>query len=361
MLITDRSALLAYVASQRKWQGIPTVERTEGGRIFVACYSGGETEEMGNYSLLIKSDDGGKSFSEPIAVADVGKNARAYDCCLWIDPMHHLWFIWSVMPNNRVEFARCDDPDADDLQWSEVRTLGYDVMLNKPTVLSTGEWLFPCAVWKDGMTSCSLGADGNPSGAHVFRSLDHGESFERIGTAIAKDRWYDEHMLLEKQDGTLEMYIRSSYGVAVSTSLDRGVTWSAGVDCGFGGPNSRFCIRRLRSGNILLVNHYRFQGRNNLTAMISTDDGRTYGGFLLLDGRRDVSYPDVTEGNNGFLYIVYDRERGAHYDPSRDYSNAAREILMAKITEADILAGNLVNAESRLQMIVSKLSKNRKT
>lgn len=355
MLITDPKALKQYDSAHRQWQGIPSVERTKKGRIFVSFYSGGLTEEMGNFGALIFSDDGGKSFSEPVAVADPGKRARAYDCCLWIDPRGRLWFIWSVMPQNRVEFVRCDDPDANTLAWSEIRTLGYDVMLNKPTVTSRGEWLFPCAVWKNGLTSCGLGADGNPTGAHVFCSTDGGEHFERIGTAIAKDRWYDEHMLIEKHDGSLEMYIRTQYGVAVSSSRDGGRSWSAGVDCGFGGPNSRFCIRRLRSGNLLLINHYRFAGRNNLCAMLSTDDGKSFVGTLMLDERRDVSYPDVTEDEDGYLYIVYDRERGARYDPNRDYSQAAREILMAKITERDILNGSLCDGGSRLRMTVSKL------
>ncbi|MBQ2734975.1 MAG: exo-alpha-sialidase, partial [Clostridia bacterium] len=325
------------------------------GRIFVSFYSGGETEQLGNYSLLVVSDDGGKTFSEPIAVADMGAEARAYDSCLWIDPLGRLWFIWSVMPDNRVEFVRCDDPEAETLAWSEVRALGYDVMLNKPTVTSTGDWLFPCAVWKDGLLSCDLGADGNPTGAHAFCSRDCGESFELIGTAIAKDRGFDEHMFLEKQDGSIECYIRTRYGIAVSESRDCGKTWSQGVDCGFGGPNSRFYIGRLKSGSILLVNHYRFQHRNNLTAMISEDDGKTFGGYLLLDERSDVSYPDVVEGNDGFLYIVYDRERGAKYDPKRDYTNSAREILMARITEDDVKAGRLLSSESCLKMTVSQL------
>lgn len=206
-----------------------------------------------------------------------------------------------------------------------------------------------------------LGSEDNPIGAHVFRSRDEGETFEKIGTAIAKDGWYDEHMLLEKRDGTIEMYIRSKYGIAVASSQDGGVTFTCPVDSGLGGPNSRFHIKRLRSGNILLINHYRFIGRSHMTAMISRDDGKTYEGFLLLDERKDVSYPDAVEGSDGFIYIIYDRERGANYHPDRDYSSSAREILMAKVTEEDILSGKAQNPNSRLRMIVSKLTPNKRT
>ena len=356
MIITNAEQLKKYETTTRLWQGIPGVERTKKGRIFVTWYSGGEVEQLGNYSLVVKSDDGGKTFSEPIIVSDVGAEARAYDPCLWIDPLGRLWFIWAVFPNNVVKFVRCDDPDADVLVWSEERVLGYDVMLNKPIVTKNGAWLFPCAVWKKGVVACGTGSDGSrPTGAHVYISRDEGETFELLGTAVAKDRRFDEHMILEKLDGTLECYIRTGYGIAVSESNDGGVTWSEGVDCGFGGPNSRFYIGRLKSGNILLINHHRFAGRNNLKAMISRDDGKTFEGYLLLDERSDVSYPDVVEGSDGFIYVVYDRERGAKYNPEFNYDYHAREILMAKITEEDILNGSLINPESQLKMPVNKV------
>ncbi|MBO5270286.1 MAG: exo-alpha-sialidase [Clostridia bacterium] len=355
MLITDKTVLASHDSAARRWQGIPSIERTAKGRIFACWYSGGETEQMGNYSLLVYSDDDGKTFSDPIAVADVGESGRAYDPTLWIDPLGRLWFFWSVMPNNRVEFTLCCDPDAEVLTFGEVRMLGWDVMLNKPIVTQNDDWLFPCAVWKRGMLSCGLGSEQNPVGAHVFRSRDKGETFEKIGTAIARDGWYDEHMLLEHKDGSLSMYIRSRYGIAVARSTDGGVTWSEPRDSGLGGPNSRFHVKRLRSGNILLVNHYRFTGRSHMTALLSTDDGETFPYHLLLDERRDVSYPDAVEAENGDIYVIYDRERGANYHPERDYTHSAREILMAKITEADILAGELRTETSRTKQIVHKI------
>ena len=48
---------------------------------------------------------------------------------------------------------------------------------------------------------------------------------------------------------------------------------------------------------------------------------------------------------------------GARCHANRDYTNSAREILMARVTEADILAGRLVTPGSRLKMIVSRLGR----
>ena len=357
MLITKPEELIRFCAANRLWQGIPAVERTANGRLFTAFYSGGETETWGNYAVVVMSDDGGKTFSEPIAAAYVGEESRAFDSALWIDPLGRLWFVWAVQPESRVEFALCDDPDADTLTWGSVRTLGYDIMLNKPIVTSKGDWLFPVAVWRPDLnagTNCH--SDGlHETGAHVICSRDRGETFEKIGTVSAPKRWFDEHMLIEKQNGEIEMYIRTEYGIGKAVSHDGGSTWEDAEDSGFGGPNSRFYIGRLRSGRVLLVNHVDFTGRNNLTALLSDDDGKTFPHKLLLDGRDSVSYPDVKEGEDGFLYIIYDRERGARYSKDVDYSQYAKEILLAKITEEDILCGELKHPGSELRMVVSKL------
>ena len=357
MLITDKVLLKAFHSEKRLWQGIPSIERTDKGRLFSAFYSGGETESMGNYAVVVKSDDGGKTFSEPIAAAYMGEDARAFDCVLWIDPLGRLWFVWAVMPDCRVEFAICKDPDADLIEWESVRTLGHDIMLNKPIVTKGGDWLFPVAVWKPGLTAgIAGGSDGkHETGAHVYITRDRGETFEKLSTVVHPDRWFDEHMLIEKTNGDIEMYIRTKCGIGKAVSHDGTKTWDAPTDSGFGGPNSRFYIGRLRSGRILLVNHADFTGRNNLTAMLSDDDGVTFPHRLLLDGRDNVSYPDVKEGTDGYIYIAYDRERGAKYQPEVDYSGYAKEILMAKITEEDIIAGRIVSSESKLKGIISKL------
>ncbi len=349
-------ALAPYTAPNRMWQGIPGIEVTKGGRIFYCAYSGGITEGAGNFAFLLCSTDGGKSFRE-LAVADPGPEGRTFDPTLWIDPLGRLWFIWSTAPQNRVEFARLDDPDGDLNAWSEVKKLGFDIMLNKPIVAKNGDWLFPCAVWKDGLLSCGWGNDGNPVGSHVFVSRDQGESFALLGTAFAKDRWFDEHMLLEQLDGSLSMFIRTRYGIAKAVSTDGGATWSEGVDAGLGGPNSRFYIGRLQSGNLLLVNHRHFVGRNNLTAMLSEDDGKTWPYALLLDERTPVSYPDVSQTPDGTIYIAYDFQRGAHYHPNTDYTNHARALLYARVTEEDIRAGELISKSGSLKNTASILGK----
>jgi len=356
MLITDKALLQNYASAKRLWQGIPGIERTKNGRMFVSFYSGGHTEMMGNFAAVIMSEDG-EHFSEPIAVADVGEQSRAFDSALWIDPKGRLWFFWAVQPESKVEYSICENPDADELSWSAVRVLASDIMLNKPIVTQSGDWLFPVAVWrKELVAGQNCVSDGlHETGAHVYRSRDEGKTFEKLGAVCAKDRWYDEHMLIEKRSGDIEMYIRTSYGIGKAVSHDGGSNFEPDADSGLGGPNSRFYIGRLRSGRVLLVNHADFTGRNNLTALLSDDDGETFPHRLLLDGRDNVSYPDMCQDDEGSIYIVYDRERGAQYRKDVNYDQYAKEILIAKITEADIEAGRLVSPGSQLQIIASRL------
>lgn len=95
MLITEKKQLEQYYSLYRIWQGIPSIEVTKNGRIFCAFYSGETDEKIGNYCMLVKSEDG-QNFSEPIA-AVYDKDHRCFDPCIWLDPLGRLWFVWAVM------------------------------------------------------------------------------------------------------------------------------------------------------------------------------------------------------------------------------------------------------------------------
>jgi len=357
MLITDTNELRRFYADQRIWQGIPSIEVTKKGRIFVTFYSGGTKEEFGNYSLVLFSEDG-NNFSEPI-VAAYRDGYRCFDPCLWIDPLGRLWFTWGMSPEDALYASVCDDPDADVLTWSEPFKVGHDVMMNKPVVLSTGEWLFPIAVWNHGVRTLPPQFDSPTpeKGSFVYKTSDNGKTFQCFGVADIPNRHFDEHMILELNDGRLWMLVRTYYGIGQSFSSDRGKTWCAGTDSGLGGPSSRFHICRLKSGRILMINHVGNKGksRSHLTALLSEDDGKTWCAKLLLDERDFISYPDVKEADDGYIYIVYDHERGAYKKSLDSALSCAREILMAKITENDILQGEIKDNGSYLKRVVNKL------
>lgn len=359
MLITNPNELEKFHSSKRLWQGIPGIEVTANGRIFSTFYSGGTKEEVENFAVLLKSDNGA-NFGEPIA-AVYSPCHRCYDPCLWIDPLNRLWLIWSHAPDFGVWAVICENPDADILDWSNPIKIGKDVMMNKPTVLSTGEWLFPIAVWNHGVRTGGFNSENEDGDrkAFAYKTVDNGKTFTKMGGADIPERSFDEHMLLELTDGRIAMYIRTHYGIGVSFSHDRGKTWTLGERTDLGGPDSRFFIRRLPSGRILLINHDMSvaRGRSHLAAFLSEDDGKSWKYKLLLDDRANVSYPDAAIGKDGYIYITYDRERGGFRKTLDETYSAAREVLYAKITEDDIINGRITNPESKLQCIISKLGK----
>jgi predicted neuraminidase len=190
-------------------------------------------------------------------------------------------------------------------------------------------------------------------GANVFVSTDQGKTWQRRGCVRFPNPDWHEHMIVERKDGTLWMLARTAKGIMQSTSSDGGRTWAKpSFPVGIQHPVARFFVRRLVSGNILLVKHGdtvdSHAGRSKLTAWLSDDEGHTWKGGLMLDERKGISYPDGFQAPDGTIYISYDRNRSTD-----------GEILLARFTEQDVLARKLVAANSQLRMLISRPLKNR--
>ncbi|HOJ30723.1 MAG TPA: sialidase family protein [bacterium] len=337
---TDRK----YRRENRKWQGIPGITMTSDGTLWAVWYSGGDGEGPENYVLVVNSKDKGINWSEPIIVIDPPDDIRAFDPCLWTDPYGKLWLFWAMSKNwwdgKAGVWAITGEQVGDGCVWSKPRRIADGIMMNKPAVLSTGEWLFPIAVWN---REPFLPEMDNLRFSNVYISKDNGKTITFLGSADVPERMCDEHMIVELKTGVLRMLVRTSYGIGESFSYDRGKTWIKGCSSNIAGPGSRFHIRRLNSGNLLLINHYGFseKNRSHLTAMLSEDDGKTWPYKLLLDERDKVSYPDAIETKNGEIFIIYDYDR-----------YGKKEILMAVVTEQDIKAGEIITPDSKLKMPV---------
>lgn len=342
-----------YLDKNRKWQGIPGIERSQANRFWATWYSGSDGEGAGNYVVLVTSPDGIDNWSQPVLIVEhPSSDCRCYDPCLWIDPRGRMWLFWAqsrTWNDGRagVWAIKCDNPDDAEPSWSEPRRLCNGVMMNKPTVLSSGEWCLPAAIW--GSVEPKDEEVAHERFSNIIVSTDGGETWALRGGADVPKRAFDEHMIVERKDGSLWMLVRRHDGVGEAISTDRGVTWTATQEPVITGPNSRFFIRRLLSGRLILVNHDRSDIRSHLTAWLSDDDGNSWKGGLLLDERPGVSYPDGTQSPDGTIYLIYDYRRGDKYAMGRD-----REILCAAITEDDIIAGKLVNKNSRLAVRVNQ-------
>jgi hypothetical protein len=334
-----------HAVTNRAFTGIPSMAVAPKGRFWATWYAGVTPgEDVNNYVVLSTSGDGGKTWNEVLVVdPDAGGPVRSFDPELWVSPHGRLFFFWAQMEKGRhdvehgVWCIETSDPDAAQPKWSQPRRVGDGVMMCKPLVLSSGEWVLPISRWRE-----------HDESAQMIVSTDAGKTWTRRGGCnVPKDtRQFDEHMFVERKDGSLWLLVRTTYGIGESVSTDRGQTWPELKPSSILHTPSRFFVRRLASGNLLLVKHGPLDtrtSRSHLSAFVSKDDGKTWSGGLLLDERLGVSYPDGQQTPDGLIRIIYDYNRVSD-----------RNILMATFREEDVLAGKDVSGSVKLRQLVSK-------
>ena len=351
----------------RAWQGCPTIARTKGGRLFAGWYTGGMFEPcIDNYNILIKRDDNGETWSAPIMAvySDYDAMHRNIDIQLFVDDKNRLWVMWTHSPYyddskpatiktpfdfgyhkefTGVEAIVCNDPDAEELKWEKPRVICGGFLRSKPIIRHNGDYVFPAYDWV------------NTENYVVRISKDCGETFEDvIACPKPQNNVFDETMAYEIGN-RLCILARTNLGFYLeSHSDDDGKIWSNPTEYQKA-PSTRLYIGRLSSGQLVYVRSVSDSVRQGIKVCISKDDGATWPYELILDTRDNLSYPDLEEGENGQIFIVYDRERDNRMNLNREtwVSTAAKEILLAKITVQDILNGKL-GENSYTARVISK-------
>jgi len=339
------------------------IARTPGGRLWAAWVAGEDGPKA--FMVAATSDDDGETWSKPRLVIDsrspLHSLARSVIIGnLWTDPAGRLWFFFDQTMHHYdgrqgVWAAISENPDDKHPKWSAPVRIWHGAVLNKPTILASGEWLLPVEFpQKNGFGPMKdIHNDLEPlRGANVFVSTDQGKNWVRRGNCRIPDSDWPEHAFVELKDGRIWLLARTNKGVMQSFSSDGGRSWENLSFPTFKHPSARFFIRRISSGRIMLVKHGETidgydsvnQGRTKLSAWLSEDEGKSWIGGLMLDGRTDrLTYPDGFQSPDGTLYVSYDRNRSID-----------GEILMARFTELDILRGKLEDPHSKLQMLISR-------
>lgn len=333
-----------YWPRMRVWQGIPSVEVSNGGRLWATWYSGNLSEGNGrHFAILATSGDDGKTWRET-AVFDPSsiQGSSSVDPCLWKDRNGKLnWIINFAVNSPRVKergvwYVEAGDAEDENTRWKAPRLVANGVQLNKPVYLKDGRLLIP---------SDKFARDAARTRFYV--STDDAATSSFLSSWNEERVVFSEHMIVEKNDGVLLCLARGKEGILQAESKDGGKTWQTAGDFPLKvSVNTRFHFSRLKSGNLLLVANDHPRQRSNMTAFLSEDDGATWPHKLTIDERGAVSYPDAAQSGDGFIYIIYDRGR---------YLKGQQEILFAKITEADIKAGKLVSPGSKSKQLISNL------
>ena len=344
-----------HVIANRDFQGIPSLAVTPAGRLWATWYAGKTPgEDENNYIVLSTSGDNGATWREVLIVdPDSAGPVRAFDPEVWMAPDGNLRLTWSQAirgcpdePNYGhdgsiagVWVLEIFNVDSETPAWEAPVRVANGIVMCKPLVLSTGEWVLPVSTW--------ITTDNS---AKMVVSADQGITWSIRGACnVPVDiQEFDEHMFIERKDGTIWLLARATCGIGESVSADRGATWPELKPSSIPHTPARFFITRLNSGNLLLVKHGPMNkkiGRSHLTAFISTDDGKTWGGGLILDERNGISYPDGQQSADGLIRIIYDYNR-----------RTDRHILMATFRENDAAAGRVVSDAVKLRQVVSDAS-----
>jgi len=103
---------------------------------------------------------------------------------------------------------------------------------------------------------------------------------------------------------------------------------------------------------LLMVRNNASQGRRtHMTAFVSDDEGASWKGGLLLDGR-ESSYPDGVQTRDGRIYIIYDHQR---YTLNRAGERGVGSVQMAVFREDDVRAGRPVSDDVRFKVVITQL------
>jgi hypothetical protein len=324
--------------SDRKFEQVPAIAASADGNIlYVAWYSGGESPGPGNFVTVSTSTDNGETWvNDQLVVYPKSPSSRIFDPALWRDNKGQvrLYYgsakdslVWDGIGGvNSVEISM----NGSDIAFSSTKRLTDGVMSNKPVYVKSKKIaLLPVYVDKP-PNADSSGVVYPESGAFIFASDDKG--LTKYSTIVLPDslRIHDEPQVVEvRSEGGFLVLLRTTKGIYSANSSDYGKTWSEPKPFTASGPttSSRFFIGKLASGNLLLLSN-NSTTRNNMTASVSKDGGKTWPYQLLLDSRENVSYPDADQTPDGAIHVVFDRDR-----------TGAKDILYCRFTEEDILKG----------------------
>lgn len=360
-----------YADENRLFGIASSITRTPGGRLWVGFSSGGSEEGHENYGIVVTSDDDGRTWTPPRIVFDTDGEGpiRSDHVTVWTAPNGHLWIMWSEYPeglsgpHSSQWCMLSTNPDAEQPEWSAPRKLADEQnLLTNPLVLEDGTWIFPTGNWRKGYVKDRRWIypddDRNrPFASRPLISPNSGRTFHLGGPLRLEieDPDFDEYMIVERSDEGLVLFNRYHGTFLQAESSDQGETWTLQQPNGIPHVNSRFVFMKLHSGNWLLVKHGDMnwvsdleqargpqKGRSHLTAFISRDEGKTWEGGLMLDERL-CSYPYGFQDGDGTIYVSYERNRWNQ-----------PEILMARFTEADVLAGKPVSDSTEFRVLINK-------
>lgn len=288
----------------------------------MAAWFGGTAEGNADVAIWGSRRTSGK-WSAPIELARES-GTPTWNPVLFYTKDKKLWLYYKYGTNPTMWTGARRFSTDDGKTWSPVETLPaglYGPIRAKPLVMENGivvsgtsvESYRNWAVW-------------------IERSEDDGKTFQKIGPITIPDNLYGEGVksLIPKEvpgsndwgfikgiiqpsvvflgGKRLRLYARSTAKmgkICVADSNDGGKTWTQARPIDVPNPNSGLDAVQLKDGRIVLIYNNTNTGRTPLNLAVSRD-GEHFKMFEILEDKPgEYSYPNVIQGKNGDLHIVY--------------------------------------------------------
>ena len=177
------------------------------------------------------------------------------------------------------------------------RQIGWMTRIH-PLTLADGRLLLP--LYSDGF-NLSL----------IALSDDDGATWQASAPIVGYG--LNQPSLVQKQDGSLIAYMRDDGDppkrVLISTSTDRGESWTIARDSDIPNPGSSLEVIKLHSGNWLMVYNDTEEGRHSLCAALSDDEGRSWRWHRSVaaspKNEKSFSYPSVLQRRSGMIDVTF--------------------------------------------------------
>ncbi len=278
----------------------------------LAAWFGGTAEKEPDVAIWGSRKTNGK-WSEPSELV------RERETPCW-NPVYfytndkRLWLYYKYGTSPSTWTAGRKYSDDDGKTWSEIEHLPAGLLgpiRAKPLVLQNGV-----------VVSGSSVESYRSWAVWIERSVDNGKTFSKIGPISVPENY------LSKADGNnwkttdgiiqpsvvwlggkhLRLYARSTPRIGkicIADSYDEGLTWTQAKPIDVQNPNSGIDALELKDGRIILIYNNTNKGRSPLNLAISKD-GEHFKLFYDLENTPgEFSYPNVIQGKNGDLHIIY--------------------------------------------------------
>lgn len=356
----DLRGELIFPVNPKHNHGSSIVETPQGDLLAVWFHGSGERKEddvMLQGARLRAADRATGKWSEPFVMADT-PNLPDCNPVLFIDPRGTLWLFWITVQDNEwggslLKYRTATEYQADGAPhwaWQEVihvRPQNLDTRFSA-VLDKANDYLGPMAsvipqlpkMLEEGRAAVSSKLRqrlGWMTRLHPIMTSDnrlmlglYSDVFNCSMAAFTEDwgnTWsFSEPILdpniakisniqpsfVKKKDGGIVAFMRDNglpKKIRTANSTDNGQTWSNVTELGIPNPGSSVECIPLKSGHWLLVCNDTEDGRHQLTAYLSEDEGVTWPKHRALeqvakDGG-NFSYPSVIQTADGQIHCTY--------------------------------------------------------